>query len=523
MAHPPHDLESGYPVCRKLLGEALPDVALPTPENLPSFVEKYAGCLTRHPYLPELVRIEAAVYRLTHGAPEIPLQPAAICINPALVVLQVSWRGLLKRLEDSSITPEPADEFVLIWKNPRTGRIEKAVANGHDLLALKIVAEDMAVPAAAAAGGVTIGVIDGILRQASAKGLLLSPASQIRRPPGFQTRRVDSPALMAAEVFTLQWHITHQCDLHCRHCYDRSDRSPLALAQAVAVLDDFYNFCKTRHIRGQISFTGGNPLLYPYFDEIYRGAVERGFMTAILGNPASRGRMKAILSMQPPEFFQVSLEGLASHNDDIRGPGHFRRVLAFLDLLRELGIFSMVMLTLTEKNMGQVLPLAEQLRGRADLFTFSRLSAVGKGAQLKPAAPAGYRYFLADYLAAAAGNPVMALKENLFNILLAEQGRPLFGGCTGFGCGAAFNFISLLPDGEVHACRKFPSLIGRVQDQSIGDIYDGEAACRYRDGSRACRGCEMRPVCGGCMAVTGSMGGRVFEDRDPYCFFGPRV
>ena len=31
-----------------------------------------------------------------------------------------------------------------------------------------------------------------------------------------------------------------------------------------------------------------------------------------------------------------------------------------------------------------------------------------------------------------------------------------FGGCTGFGCGAAFNFMAVLPDGEVHACRKVP-------------------------------------------------------------------
>jgi hypothetical protein len=51
----------------------------------------------------------------------------------------------------------------------------------------------------------------------------------------------------------------------------------------------------------------------------------------------------------------------------------------------------------------------------------------------------------------------MGLKDNLLNLVLAEGGEAPFGGCTGNGCGAAFNFVTLLSDGEVHACRKFPS------------------------------------------------------------------
>ena len=42
---------------------------------------------------------------------------------------------------------------------------------------------------------------------------------------------------------------------------------------------------------------------------------------------------------------------------------------------------------------------------------------------------------------------VLSFKDNMLNVRLAETGRPTFGGCTGFGCGAAFNFMALLPDG----------------------------------------------------------------------------
>ena len=90
----------------------------------------------------------------------------------------------------------------------------------------------------------------------------------------------------------------------------------------------------------------------------------------------------------------MSLEGLEEHNDSIRGAGHFKRILAFLEILDELSIYSMVMLTLTRENMDQVLPLGEFLRGKTDLFTFNRLSQTGEGAALETAVKEEYKEFL---------------------------------------------------------------------------------------------------------------------------------
>ncbi len=330
--------------------------------------------------------------------------------------------------------------------------------------------------------------------------------------------KITDNLFLSSSLFTLQWHITQACDLHCKHCYDRSERSPLTLEKGLAILDDLRAFCRSRQVKGQVSFSGGNPLLYPHFTELYRAATERGFGTAVLGNPAPRGRIEELLEIQRPNFFQVSLEGLPDHNDAIRGPGHFERVMEFLGVLRELRIYSMVMLTLTRDNLDQVLPLAEVLRGRTDSFTFNRLSQVGEGAKLQLPSPEAYSAFLEAYLKAEETNPILALKDNLINILYHRQGGDPFGGCTGFGCGAAFNFLTVLPDGEVHACRKFPSLIGNVSGQSLGEIYESEAAQRYRAGTTACRPCPIRPVCGGCLAVVYGHGLDVFKDRDPYCF-----
>ena len=451
------------------------------------------------PYLAELARLEYACCQVREkGAALIPAQVEQIVVNPTLQLLQLGWQklpALLDAGKDKQETlPQKGEEFVLIYYPPAGGELVVEAARESDLLALKIIVEEISTEQAAGEGKAAVGVIDAVLEQAARRGILLAPPPAIRRNPQTFPRGENIPEkFFESPVFTLQWHITQVCDLHCKHCYDRSDRVALPLARGLTILDDLRRFCLDHHVHGQVSFSGGNPLLYPHFFELYQAAVDRNLQVAILGNPASAATMEKILAIRRPVFYQVSLEGLAEHNDYIRGPGHFARVMDFLALLGKLNIYSMVMLTLTRDNMEQVLPLAELLRDRVDLFTFNRLAMVGEGAALKSADREGYADFLGRYQAAARQNPVLSLKDNLLNILRRRENVPLFGGCAGHGCGAAFNFFSILPDGEAHACRKLPSYIGNVFAQSISEIYHGEAARRYRAGTAACVACPIMP------------------------------
>lgn len=321
-----------------------------------------------------------------------------------------------------------------------------------------------------------------------------------------------------AASFTLQWHLTNACDLHCLHCYDRSPLAPLRREEARRVLEELTAFCARRGVRGQVCFTGGNPMLHPDFLELYQAAARSGFRLSILGNPAPRERIEELVAIRRPLYYQVSLEGLEEHNDRIRGPGSFARTLAFLELLREERVRAHVMLTLTKDNLDQVLPLGERLRGLARRFTYNRLAQVGEGAALASPAREEYESFAQRYLAAARTNPVLGFKDGLLNIARRRRRLPLFGGCTGHGCGAAFNFVALLPDGEVHACRKLPSPLGSLRTSTLEELWESAEARRYRAGSRACRGCPLRARCGGCYAVAYGHGQDIFSARDPHCF-----
>jgi selenobiotic family peptide radical SAM maturase len=514
-----------YPICQRILGDnawvqlrkthACYSVNL----SLPDFLDNPKNRLLLPDYFAELAKLEYLYYQIKNIKQIHPVTKIFLQLNPSLQIQQTSWK--FSSLFNTKIINLPIEEqeWILIWKHPRTLKTHFESADENDLLIIKLIAEDIAEKDVISSGEITIGKLHELSRRAIRKGILIGPASDIKRTETKFPITTNIPReLKVVSSFTLQWHITHKCELHCKHCYDRSKKSPLTLEQGIRVLDDLADFCQLQNVSGHVCFTGGNPFLYPNFFELYQVAADHGFSTSILGNPISRKKIEQLINIKHPGYFQTSLEGLPNHNDMIRGKGHFAHVIEFLGVLRDYDISSTIMLTLTKDNFNQVLQLAERLRGHCNTFTFNRLSQVGEGKNLSLPTKDEYVDFLTMYVNASKNNPIISYKDNLINIILNNYKEDLFEGCTGYGCGAAFNFIAILPDGEAHACRKFPSPIGNIIEQSLADVFDSELAQKYRDGTSACKGCSLHPYCGGCMAVTYSCGSDVFKNLDPYCF-----
>jgi len=518
-----NSLSEIFPLCRAILGikawKRMVEGRDKDPVSFPVFLENQGGPGIPQ-FLPGLARIELARHTARTAVPASPTI-SSLSLNPSLHITPVAWKNMLAlfdRVKKRDLDKvAPGNEIIVSWCQPGDGSVLSRVAEAGDLLAIKLVAEDTDPQDAAREAGVPVGVIDAVLREAVWKGLVVSPPSKLCREPALAGPSPnEEPA--AAEVFTLQWHLTQECDLHCRHCYDRTRRRAFPFEQALTLLDELRAFCRSRFVRGQVSLSGGNPLLYPQFMDIYRAAAERDFMIAILGNASDRATIEQLVDIQMPVYYQVSLEGLEGHNDEIRGAGNYRRTVEFLRTLTEMGVPNMVMLTLTRHNMGQVIPLAEELEGITGGLSFNRLALFGEGASLELPTPAEYCEFLEGYVAALDSHPVLMLKDSLINTIFERDESRLFGGCAGYGCGAAFNFVSILSDGEVHACRKFPSPIGNIFTDSLEDVYASRAAGRYRAGSSACAGCSLNSVCRGCPAVTASPGLNPFTDQDPFRF-----
>ena len=281
----------------------------------------------RSGFLPELARLKSCIQKIKELDISIPDHLDEMILNPSLQLLELSWTKLTEYLKSSdSVFPEPGNEIVAVWKHYETGQIHADTASAEELLAIKMHFEKIDPREVARIGNLPVAAIEAAFEHAVDKGLLFAPVSGIRRDYPI----IDSPACsfgqyLTSPAFTLQWHVTQACDLQCRHCYDRSDRSALTLDAAKRILHDLKDFCYGRHVKGQISFTGGNPLLHPEFSAIYQAAANLGFTLAILGNPAPRKQLEELIFIQMPSFFQVSLEGLPEYNDYIRGRGHFEK------------------------------------------------------------------------------------------------------------------------------------------------------------------------------------------------------
>ncbi len=461
---------------------------------------------------------------LCHLAMNIPFPPTdeieVLTVNPSIQLITVSWKHLLTLLtfakkQDMELI-EPGKEQILIWSDPTNKNLRFEIALPDHLLAIKMADKKISPEEEASKTGLPVNCFDSVLWDAVRKGILLAPQSRIRRTQTFMTEMQDNQN-SSAELFTLQW------DLNLKKSsfspsIDSTVKEFFPYNRAVTLMHEMRDFCWKLFVQPQVSFAGYSPLSHPQFFDIYSTASNYGLMTAFLGDPVSREDLEKIISIQRPVYYQISLEGLEQHNDSLRGSGNFRESVEFLKLLSELGVPSMVLVNITRNNLDQIIPLAELLEGVTGAITFKRPADSGKLNQSRLTSKEEYHLFLEKYLAAMPGHPVLASKDNLLNIINEEQGKPLFGGCTGFGCGAAFNFISIRADGEVHACNNYPSLIGNILLQGLDDIYNSIAAKRYREGSSACNDCRLKPVCGGCPAVTANLGYDPLTTKDPYCF-----
>jgi selenobiotic family peptide radical SAM maturase len=433
---------------------------------------------------------------------ELPLGNETLQLNPTLEAV-----------------PLATGQIALVWRDPSSGEVVTTTASEHDLLSIALLTDEAGPYDVDPDVGPCRDARYALLLKAAQRGLVLVPPSRVRRSRTDLLGADADESMITTSAFTLQWHITNRCELHCKHCYDRTRRHEVSPADGHRIIQEFGDFCRSYWVHGHVTFTGGNPFLHAAFFDLYAAAVNHAFGTSVLANPVSEAQVTRLLDIGAPDHFQVSLEGREEHNDRIRGRGHFRRVIAFLELLKRMAVPSAVMLTLTRDNVREVIPLVHELTGLVDAFAFSRLAPFGEGASLAVAEPEEYQQLLREYAALARQMPQLRLKENLFNLLLTEEpGTQPSSGCTPNGCGAAFNVLTLLADGEVHACRRMPSVIGHTSRSTLTEIYESAVAARYRRRPDACRPCNLIAQCGGCPAVTSGLGLDGFRARDPYCW-----
>lgn len=324
--------------------------------------------------------------------------------------------------------------------------------------------------------------------------------------------------------FVLQWHITHKCNLRCRHCYQEEYCKDLEQD----VLNNIFEQCRTfwneNNYFGHINFTGGEPLLSPNLWPLLDLCEKYGNTFGILTNGTllNEETVERLRNYTRLRFVQVSLDGSEEVHDAIRGAGAFAKAMAGLKLLRKAGIQTMVSFTCSKENRSElkkVIRLCE--KAKIDRFWTDRLVPIGSN-ELECMSTEEYQAYLQ-----VLGQEARRAEKLPWIKTKIHTNRAMQFLCNckegGYMCSAGKRLLTILADGTLLPCRRLPLEIGNAVEDNISEIMENStilAELRNTDLPDECRECRFRNRCNAgakCLtyAVTGSLTG-----KDINCWFG---
>lgn len=336
------------------------------------------------------------------------------------------------------------------------------------------------------------------------------------------------------EYFAFQWHITDSCDQRCQHCYIFSEKKQFKLhemswADVESTLANCLEFCEKANRLPYFYITGGDPILHSRFWDILALLNECGIPFTILGNPFHlTDEVCQRLKECGCERYQLSIDGLRETHDAIRKKGSFDNTLEKIQVLRNAGIRCAIMTTVSGTNVNEIPGIIDLVvEHKADIFAFARYcpTSTEKSAHLSPEQ---YRDLLEicweKFEMYKDSGTNFNLKDHLWTLFLYEKGlfqipEDLEPELIYEGCNCANCHLTILPKGDVYACRRFESNVGNVFDEKLFDIFTSDKMDAYRDYSKfeKCSKCELKQFCRGCPAVTYGYTNN-FYGADPQCW-----
>ena len=87
------------------------------------------------------------------------------------------------------------------------------------------------------------------------------------------------------------------------------------------------------------------------------------------------------------------------------------------------------------------------------------------------------------------------------------------------GCHCGSGHMTILPTGDVYACRRMESKVGNVAESTLLELFYSDAMEEKREFKQfaKCTKCELFGWCRGCPAVTYGYTGDMY-DADPQCW-----
>lgn len=263
-------------------------------------------------------------------------------------------------------------------------------------------------------------------------------------------------------------HITARCNLRCRHCFLGDPGSEeIPLESLLALAGEFADLQGLRFI-----VSGGEPLLHRNFRDLNERLPDFPFRSILLTN----GTLLDGETVRALRFHevQVSLDGLESSHDLIRGTGSFQKTLKALELLAASNLDLSVATMVHAANVDEL----EEL-----------------GALLTGFRPRSWSVDVPCFTGNFAGSRDLAAPDRDAAAAMSRSwGGGYYGSSGDYACGP--HLAAVMADGTVCKC-------GHYGDRPAGRIGEGLAAVwsrmkHLRTGDLDCRCTHLSQCRGGC-------------------------
>ncbi|GHV93590.1 hypothetical protein AGMMS50268_40930 [Spirochaetia bacterium] len=334
--------------------------------------------------------------------------------------------------------------------------------------------------------------------------------------------------------FAFQWHITDNCDQRCKHCYIFSGDSTIPITEMSwsdmqKTLDNCVEMCGALGRIPYFYITGGDPILHNDFWRLLELLKSKDIAFSIMGNPFHLSNdVCQRLQFYGCERYQLSLDGLKTTHDRIRKSGSFDTTLEKIPCIHNAGIRSVIMTTVSGTNNAEIPELIDVVvEHGVDVFAFASYCPTNfdKGAHIEPEQ---YKQFLDvcwnKFEQHKDSGTIFNLKDHLWTLYLHEKGlftipENLDDDVIYDGCNCGISHLTILPNGNIYACRRMDSVIGNVFTDRLSDVFFNEKMdkCRNFNAFEKCSKCELMRFCRGCPAVAYGYTHNAYS-ADPQCW-----
>ncbi|MCL4488412.1 MAG: radical SAM protein [Chloroflexi bacterium] len=325
-----------------------------------------------------------------------------------------------------------------------------------------------------------------------------------------KTGRIELPNMC---TFIITW----RCNLRCFMCdvWKKQDHDEMSLEDIRKV------FKQIPHL-DSLRITGGEPFLHRDLTEITRIILEETAPTVIHVTTAGIMTDRILDYVRTVGsrrlHIKLSIDAVGERHDEIRGAKGLydkamRTLRALVELRSQYGFYVGVNQTITDRNWDHIEPLRREMDKlgvsvhyaiATDHYTLYRLNTA-KEKDIPDMKAVSMSAFTSEQLSTIfqqleSRDGIRDIPEwlvqryyirGLKNRLLknVESPKPR--------CVELHNHLRLMPNGDVMTCIYYPTVVGNLRNQSLSEIWFGDAIKPQREIVRQCpgcwAGCEAKP------------------------------